>query len=85
METNLNFNQCTLPLLDKTFGLRKVASSSVLEDWLQRAAAVELSSFEEQYCLTLQNLLRANTNSWQEQELAMHFIGPLFTVVNFTS
>lgn len=84
METKLNFNQCTLPLLDKTFGLRNVASSAVLEDWLQRAAAVELSSFEEQYCRTLQSLLRANTNSWQEQELAMHFIGPLFTVVNFT-
>lgn len=84
METKLNFNQCTLPLLDKTFGLRNVVSSSVLEDWLQQAATIELSAFEEQYCLTLQTLLRANTNSWQEQELAMHFIGPLFTVVNFT-
>lgn len=84
METKLNFNQCTLPLLDKTFGLRNVVSSSVLDDWLQRAATVELSDFEEEYCLTLQNLLRANTNSWQEQELAMHFIGPLFTVINFT-
>jgi hypothetical protein len=84
METRLNFNQCTLPLLDKTFGLRNVASSALLEDWLQQAAQIELSAFEEQYCLTLQALLRANTNSWQEQELSLHFIGPLFALVNFT-
>lgn len=84
METKLNFNQCTLPLLDKTFGLRNVVTSTVLEQWLQRAATIELTAFERQYCLTLQSLLRTNTNSWQEQELALHFIGPLFALVNFT-
>lgn len=56
MEAKLNFNQCTLPLLDKTFGVRNVVASAVLDDWLQEAATVELSDFEEQYCRTLQNL-----------------------------
>lgn len=84
MENKLNFNQCTLPLLDKTFGLRRATMSVVLDDWLQRASSIELSGFEHQYCMELQSLLLANTDSWQEQELSLHFIGPMFSIVKFT-
>jgi hypothetical protein len=84
MENKLNFNQCTLPLLDKTFGLRRAATSIVLEQWIQQATTIELSAFESQYCRELQSLLLANTDSWQEQELSLHFIGPMFSIVKFT-
>jgi hypothetical protein len=80
----LNFNQCTLPLLDKLFGLRRTTSSPILDQWLTQASHIELSAFERQYCLELQSLLLANTDSWQEQELSLHFIGPMFTIVKFT-
>lgn len=84
MEKNLNFNQCTLPLLDKTFGTRRTETSNVLEQWLNRASAIELSDFEMQSCTELRSLLRTNTDSWQEQELSLHFIGPMFGMVKFT-
>jgi hypothetical protein len=31
-----------------------------------------------------QNLLKTNVNSWNEQDLSLHFIGPVFSLVNFT-
>lgn len=49
METKLHFNQCTLPLLDKLFGLRRTTASPILDRWLAQAAQIELSAFERQY------------------------------------
>ena len=83
-ENKLNFGDCTLPLLDKVFGLRRAESSNVLDQWLQRASAIELSDFEKQSCIELRSLLRLNVDSWKEQEISLHFIGPLFSVVKFT-
>lgn len=84
MANRLNFNQCTLPLLDRLFGLRRAITSPHLKQWLERAEQVELSAFEQQFCVELQSLLQANTGSWHEQELSRHFIGPLFGIVKFT-
>ena len=84
MEKKLNFNQCTLPLLDKMFGTRQTESSTALDQWIDRALAIELSEFEKQYCIEVRSLLRTNANSWQEQELSLHFIGPMFGIVKFT-
>lgn len=80
----LNFNQCTLPKLDKLFGTRQSETSNVLDRWLNRASAIELSDFEKQNCIELRSLLRTNATSWQEQELSLHFIGPMFSMVKFT-
>ncbi|MEM7130378.1 MAG: hypothetical protein AAF702_28900 [Chloroflexota bacterium] len=84
MEKKLNFNQCTLPLLDKTFGTRRVHQSNILDEWLNRALAIDLSDFEKQSCVELRSLLHANADSWQEQELSLHFIGPMFSMVKLT-
>ncbi|MEM7132334.1 MAG: hypothetical protein AAF702_38885 [Chloroflexota bacterium] len=84
MDKRKNFNQCTLPYLDKTFGTREGESSAVLAQWLEQASSIKLSEFEQQSCIKLQKLLRTNANSWQEQELSLHFIGPMFSLVEFT-
>ena len=84
MDTRKNFNQCTLPYLDKTFGTRRTVSSSTLDQWLERALKIHLSEYEQQSCIALRRLLQANTDSWQEQELSLHFIGPMFSLVEFT-
>lgn len=55
-----------------------------MDEWLLRATKIELPDFEQQYCSELRSLLRTNADSWQEQELSLHFIGPLFSVVKFT-
>jgi hypothetical protein len=84
MANRLTFNQCTLPMLDRLFGLRRTIASPVLTEWLHSATQIQLSPFEQQLCAELQSLLQANTDSWHEQELSLHFIGPLFGIVKFT-
>ena len=79
-----SFGTATLPKVDETFGLRVVFQSETLEQWLQDAQKIQLTNFEENYCQMLQQLLQRNINSWQEQELSLHFIGPIFSIVDFT-
>lgn len=84
MSTTLHFSQCTLPLLDKAFGLRNVMELAALTDWFQRSAEVPLSELDLNKLVDLQDLLQVNANSWNEQELSLHFIGPIFSIVKFT-
>lgn len=84
MENKFLFGKSTLPLLDETFGLRQTFKSKSLERWLGEAKKIELSKQEKEFGFLLQELLISNRNSWQEQELAMHFIGPVFSLINFT-
>ncbi|MEZ4714065.1 MAG: hypothetical protein R3A44_43175 [Caldilineaceae bacterium] len=74
--------QCTLTMLDRLFGLRNVFGSAVLDEWLQ--TEVELSEIEKALLKNLQELLIENAEGWNEQELSLHFIGPLFSLVHFT-
>lgn len=84
MKQKFLFGKSTLPLLDTTFGLQYTLQADDLDSWLQAVGTIELSDLETQFCTLLQKGLRSNQNSWQEQELAMHFIGPMFSLVNFT-
>lgn len=84
MSTTLHFSQCTLPLLDKAFGLRNVMELAALTDWFQRSTEVPLSELDLNKLVDLQDLLQVNANSWNEQELSLHFIGPIFSIVKFT-
>lgn len=76
------FCQCTLTRLDDTFGLRQVFSNATLEHWL--AIELALSTYEKDALQHLRQLLTINAPGWNEQELALHFIGPLLSVVQFT-
>lgn len=83
VEKRLNFNQCTLPLLDKTFGLRRTMELPALTHWLQQGKAQSLSDLDHNKLADLQELLLINADSWNEQELSIHFIGPIFSIVKF--
>lgn len=76
------FRNCTLTLLDKLFGLRQVFVSPILDQWLQRENI--LSDYEQMTLNELRSLLNLNAPGWNEQELALHFIGPLLSLVRFT-
>ncbi len=76
------FRQCTSTLLDKTFGLRKVFSSQILDQWLHTELA--LSEKEKSILENYQELLILNSDAWNEQELALYFIGPILGLVHFT-
>lgn len=76
------FRQCTLTSLDDTFGLRQVFSDSLLDHWLE--TELTPSNYEKDVLQHLRHLLTINAPVWNEQELALHFIGPLLSVVQFT-
>ena len=67
--------------LDETFNLEPLIKLAVLEAWLNQPG--EILDQERNYLLTLQKYLQDNVLNWNEQELAMHFIGPMFSLVQF--
>lgn len=76
------FRHCTATFLDRTFGLRKVFASQILDQWLQ--AEIVLSAKEKDILENFQELLILNSDAWNEQELALHFIGPILGLAHFT-
>lgn len=79
----LNFNDCTLVKLEKTFGLEQVRTSAALEDWVN--GQIELSAFERQALVLFRDNLLVNYYDWNEAELAYNFIGPVMALVNYTT
>ncbi len=77
------FKDCTLIYLEKTFGLRASSESAVLDEWLNNDS--KLSNSEKDEISLLQSLLKHNVLHWNEQELSLHFIGPLFSLARFIS
>jgi len=82
MET-IYFVNCTLTSLDETFGLHQGFHSQALMTWLK--SPVELSNYERESTIFLQELLQLNVLGWNEQELSLHFIGPLFSLARISS
>ena len=78
-----SFKDCTLKFLDKTFELEEVDTLPALTNWLNRD--VEINDLENQYLVYLRQILDFNVHDWNEYELDSHFIGPVFTLVNFSS
>ncbi|MCP4344821.1 MAG: hypothetical protein GY795_04755 [Desulfobacterales bacterium] len=80
---SFNFKECTLLKLEKNFGLKEVLESQVLQDWL--AGESDISEFERQTLINLRKKLKLNVHDWNETELAHYFIGPLLTLVDYTT
>ena len=78
-----SFKECTLQFLEKTFQLEEVKTLPSLESW--RNTPAELSDFERRQLSELREILAFNVHDWNEYELDTHFIGPIFTFVNFSS
>jgi hypothetical protein len=69
--------------LDKRFGLEEVATLPSLEHLTNSDQM--LTTTEESFLLLLQESLIVNIDNWNEQELSMHFIGPVFSLLKFTN
>ncbi len=78
----LNFSDCTLSIMEETFKLFPTKQSKVLTDWI--GTSIELSSFQQETVEHLCNLLQDNVEHWNEYDLSLHFVGPMFSAVNFT-
>lgn len=78
----MDFNACTQDYLDKTFDLEPVFVLPALNEWLD--TALPLSEHELYEANELRELLTLNVGHWNEQELSLHFIGPIFSILKFT-
>jgi hypothetical protein len=78
-----SFKDCTLIYLEKTFGLRATTECAELDQWLNNDSQLIASQKDE--ISLLQSLLKHNVLHWNEQELSLHFIGPLFSLARFIS
>jgi len=79
----LRFGDCKLTKLERTFGLQQIEGGIILQNWLDKTA--EISGFEQQSLEFYRSVLRQNSYDWNEMELLQGFIGPMFTLVNFTT
>ena len=78
----LNFSECTLSKMEKIFKLIPTKQSQVLVNWI--TTDFELSDFDHENVRRLCELLQDNVDHWNEFDLSMHFVGPIFSAVNFT-
>jgi hypothetical protein len=81
----VNFNKCTLAFMEESIGLRRtpISASPTMQNWL-KSAPITIDDFENESIRRLSLLLDENGFHWREYDLSMHFIGPIFSLVNFT-
>jgi hypothetical protein len=65
------------------FGLNQIDDCVNLDKWLNHDS--DISAWERQSLLFFRQILIHNVHNWNETELIQHFIGPIFTLVNFSS
>ena len=78
------FTDCTIVFLEKTFGLRQVPELDDMKAWIEASKSMEINSIESSVIPIFQKLLITNAVSWHEQDLSLHFNGPIFSLVGFT-
>jgi len=78
------FRNCTLTQLEKKFGLVLEDSLPSLSDWAN-TKDIEVTENERIGLRPFQEILQEKVDDWNEQELSMHFIGPLFALLRFMS
>ena len=82
---NYNFRQCSFELLEQTFGIEQTQYSISLENWLKKAETTVVNKNEQLIIAHFQSLLIRNFLGWNEQELALNFIGPILSLVLFST
>ena len=78
----MDFNACDQDYLEKTFDLEPVFGPSMLDEWLN--AGLPLTEQERYEADDFRESLVLNVGHWNEQELSLHFIGPIFSMIKFT-
>ena len=79
----VNFRECTLEYLEDTFGLKPKKQLPDLDNWLN--TKMDISKYEERELNNLKDLLLENVHHWNERELPLYFIGPIFSMIHYTN
>jgi hypothetical protein len=78
--TRKSFENWSTDDLRFEFGILKVAKIALLTEWL--SAPNKITEDEKKRITELRESLENRILDWKEQEIIMHFIGPLLTLVN---
>ena len=78
----INFSECKLYKMERVFGLKAADNLTLLDEWI--STAYPLSDFEKESVKRLCVYLQKNVLHWNEQDLSLHFIGPIFSLIDFT-
>jgi len=84
MET-INFGSCTMLSLERKFGLIDVRTNDLLDKLIASINDYEIDNIENQLLLKFQESLIYRVDDWNEQELLIHFIAPVFSLVSFNT
>lgn len=79
----MKFSECTIPFLEKKLKLIENNELDSLNSWLSMSN--DISEFQKQSLLFYQKELKFNIWNWNEQELSLHFIGPLMSLSEFST
>jgi hypothetical protein len=80
-----NFRQCSLEILEKLLGIEETDTLEALDAWISGRHNIVVSDFEKRSIENMQHYMKRNIRAWNEQELALNFIGPLMSFVTFSS
>jgi len=79
----INFNECTLFSLDKQFNLESCETLPALQSWLNEQ--MEISESDRAILEKFRYPLKQYVHDWNEVELLQRFIGPIFSLIDFSS
>ena len=79
------FKEWTLTKLDHAFGIRQILDMNypLLKNWQDLSKKIELTAYEKQQLLDLQEPLQWGGKGWNEYELENKFISPVFMAAKF--
>lgn len=79
------FKEWTLTKLDNAFGIRQVLDMNypLLKKWQDLSKTIEITTYEQQQLLDLQQPLQWGGKGWNEYELENKFISPVFMAAKF--
>jgi hypothetical protein len=78
----LLFRECTRKELEKLFLIKQVNQLDSLDEWL--AMPFEIDEIHKTVLGWSRERLKFNFLDWNEQELALNFIGPIISLVNYS-
>lgn len=75
------FDSFTFEEVEKTFGIKRITQSYLLNEWL--SATYSFSNEENNFLVDFNKDKEDNLSYWNEDELRFFFIGPLFARIKF--
>ncbi len=81
----VNFKDCDRIFLEDTFTLIQLQKFDLLSNWTESGKLQQVTDFEREILIRLQDTLIYRVDDWNEQELIENFISPLFSIINFNT